>query len=326
MHRSRRKVVVTLAAIAVLVLGVAGGRRLLAGGSTSSPTAAASGAPVARTGAAKTVTGAVDRPATAGFGPSHSSPAPDAASSTPGNATAVPTVAVTPLVVHTATIDMRTGKGKLAAVLQAVTTLAADDGGYVDSSSVSGGTARRSPVAGTIVIRVLDSDFAAAVATVAHLGTVEDQRMAGRDVTIQSAQNTASIFVLDDEVALLETKLGQATDIATFLQVQSQLFSVEKQLQQLQSTEAVLENSAALATVTVDLSAPGAPVVATSRPRPGADAATMAWRYLRHNTLAVLDALAVAGGWALPVLVPLGLVGVIAQRVVRRRRRLITPA
>jgi hypothetical protein len=325
MPRNRRKVVVTLVTVAVLVLGVAGGRRLLAGGPTSSPSSAASGPPVARTPAAHT-----DRPAPAIFGPAHSSSSPDVASSStgPGNSTAsgVPTGAVTPVVVHTATIDMRTGKGELDAVLQDVATLAATDGGYVDSSSVSGGTARRSPVSGTIVIRVLDSDFAAAVANVAHLGTVEDQRMSGQDVTIQSAQNAASIYVLEDEVSLLEAKLGQATDIGTFLPIQNQLFSVEKQLQQLQSAEAVLENSAALATLTVDLSAPGTPVVPTPRARPGADAATMAWRYLRHNTLAVLDALAVAGGWALPVLVPLGLVGVIAQRVVRARRRLITPA
>jgi hypothetical protein len=222
---------------------------------------------------------------------------------------------------------MRVGRGTLGSVLNSIATLAGVDGGYVDSSSVSGGTVRRSPDAGTIVIRVLDSDFADAIFTVTHLGTVDDQQIKGNDVTVQEAQNTASISVLQDEVTLLENKLAQAPDIGTFLQIQSQLFPVEQQLQRLQAAQAVLENSAALATVTVNLSAPGALVAPAATPRPRADAATMAWRYLRHNSLAVVDALAVAGGWALPVLVLLALLGAIAGRVVRRRRRhAITPA
>jgi hypothetical protein len=170
------------------------------------------------------------------------------------------------------------------------------------------------------VIRVLDSDFAGAIATVTHLGTVDDQQIKGRDVTIQEAQNTASISVLQDEVTLLETKLAQAPDIGTFLQIQGQLFPVEQELQRLQAAQAVLVNSAALATVTVDLTAPGALVAPAATPRPPADAAAVAWRYLRHNSLAVLDALAVAGGWALPVLVLLAFLSMIAWRVVRRRR------
>jgi len=191
---------------------------------------------------------------------------------------------------------------------------------------VSGGTAQTSPVAGTIVIRVLDSAFAAAINQVTGLGTVEDQRIQGKDVTIEVAQNAASISVLQDEVALLEKKLAEATDIGTFLQIQSQLFPVEQQLQQLQSAQAVLENSAALATVTVDLTAPGAPVAPVPTPHPRVAAGAMAWRYLRHNSLAVLDGLAVGIGWALPVLVPLALVGLLALRVMRRRRPGITPA
>jgi hypothetical protein len=234
--------------------------------------------------------------------------------------------AVTPLVVHTATVQMRVGKGKLASVLQALTVLAGTDGGYVDSSSVSGGTAQRSPVAATITFRVLDSNFADAIAKVSSLGTVEDQKLNGKDVTAQVAENAASITVLQDEVTLLEKKLAETTDTGTFLQIQDQLLPVQQQLQRLQAAEAVLENSADLATVTVGLTAPGAPIVSTPRPRPSANAATTAWRYLRHNSLAVLDGLAVGVGWALPVLVVMALVGSIALWVIRRRRNVITPA
>ncbi|HXQ60057.1 MAG TPA: DUF4349 domain-containing protein, partial [Acidimicrobiales bacterium] len=192
--------------------------------------------------------------------------------------------------------------------------------------SLSGGTAQRSPTSGTIVFRVLDSDFADALSHVSGLGTVHSQQIEGKDVTVKVAQKAASIAVLGDEVALLEKKLGEASDIGTFLQIQSQLFPVVQQLQQLQAAQAVLENSAALATVTVNLTAPGAPLAPAPVVRGGADAATVGWRYLRHNTLAVLDGLAVAGGWALPLMVLLALVAVPTLRIVRRRRHAVTPA
>jgi hypothetical protein len=140
------------------------------------------------------------------------------------------------------------------------------------------------------------------------------------------AENAASLVVLQDEVTLLEKKLAEATDTATFLQIENQLLPVQQQLQQLQAAQAVLENSAALATITVDLTAPGAPIVAPPPPAAKANAAATSWRYLRQNTLAVLDGLAVGVGWALPVLVVLALIGLVVLRVVRRRRHVVTTA
>ncbi len=317
MDGNRRKIVVALAAVAVLVAGVATGRHLLGGGlqTSSRPRASASGSAIG--------TGS---PSAASTHAAASTPAAGPAAPSPGagsGLSAVPVVAVTPQVVHTATIAMRVGKGRLVTVLRSIAAVAGDDGGYVDSSSMSGGTARRSPVAGTVVFRVPDSAFATAIGVVAGLGTVEDQSMKGRDVTVQSAQNAASISVLQDEVTLLERKLADASDIGTFLQIENQLLPVSEQLQQLQAAQAVLQNSATLATVTVNLTAPGAPVAPAPAAPPKADAATVAWRYLRHNSLAVLDGLAVGVGWALPVLVLLALVGAIALRVIRRRRHAI---
>jgi hypothetical protein len=340
MPRNRSKIVLALAASAVLVVGVATGRHLLASGTASSPSSTALPAPsrasVPSLGAGPEHNSA-GSPAVAGSKSASLAPAASTASRASGTSGSsgttgasgqpvLPVSAVTPSVVHTATIDMRVGKGELESVLRRIATVAGVDGGYVGKSSVSGGTERRSPVSGAIVIRVLDSDFNDAITTVANLGTVEDQRVEGKDVTVQSAQNAAAIWVLQDEVTLLQTKLGQATDLGTFFSIENQLVPVEQQLRQLQSAEDVLDNSAALATITINLTAPGAPVVPIGTPRPNADAAATAWRYLRHNSLAVLDGLAVAGGWSLPVLIPLALVGLIVLRVIRRRRHVVTPA
>jgi len=181
-------------------------------------------------------------------------------------------------------------------------------------------------VSGSIVIHVLDSDFSQAMSTLSGYGKVTDQQFQGRDVTNQVSENAATIQVLQEEVNLLQGKLAQATDISTFLQIQNQLFPVEQQLQQLQNQQTVLENSAAYATITANLSAPGVAVAPAPRPRPSANAATVAWRYLRHNSLAVLDGLVVGGSWALPVLALLALVWLAGTRVVRRRRHAVNPA
>ena len=82
----------------------------------------------------------------------------------------------------------------------------------------------------------------------------------------------------------------------------------------------VLAALVALATVTVDLTAPGAPAPVTPQSHPQTSALRAAWHYASHNTLVVLDGLAVAGGWALPLLALAGLGWLIVKRVPRRRR------
>jgi len=238
----------------------------------------------------------------------------------------VPVFAITPQIVRTATIDLRVGKDALTSALTDIAALAATDGGYVESSSMAGGTARTSPVSGSIVVRVLDTDFSQALATLSGYGKVTSQQIQGQDVTNQVSMNAATIQILQDEVNLLQGKLNQAPDINTFLEIQNQLFPVEQQLQQLENQQTVLENSAALATITTNIAAPGARLVATPTTRTNANSATTAWRYLRHNSLAVLDGLAVGGGWALPVLALLALIWLAGTRILRRRRQAINPA
>ena len=327
-----RKVIVTAVAVVALIGGAVLGRHLLGGATAASSIAASTHAPSdigsrAALGASPSSTisqGSRAGTATPGL-PSTAGTTPTSGSTNGGALPPVPVFAIAPQIVRTATIDLRVGKNKLSAALTDIATLAAADGGYVESSSMGGGTARTAPVTGSVVIHVLDSDFSQAMATLSGYGKVTNQSVQGKDVTNQVSTNDATIAILQDEVNLLQGKLGQATDINTFLQIQNQLFPVEEQLQQLQNQQAVLENSAALATITTNLSAPGAPLVTPSPVRANADAATVAWRYLRHNSLAVLDGLAVGGGWALPALVLFALIWLAGSRIIRRRRHAINP-
>jgi hypothetical protein len=330
--RAPRRIVIAVVAVAVLVTASVVGRHLLGQGSASSASKASqslAGIP-STTGPA---TQSTSPASSAGANPSVLVPSSGAASAAQPPASGgalprVPTFPISPQIVRTATIDLRIGKDALSSALTNISGLAAADGGYVESSSMAGGTARSSPVSGSIVIHVLDADFSNAMTTLSGYGKVTNQQIQGKDVTDRVAANAATLQVLQSEVNLLQGKLTQATDINTFLQIQNQLFPAEQQLQQLQNQQAVLENSAALATITTDLSAPGAPLVTAPPARPNANSATVAWRYLRHNSLAVLDGLAVGGGWALPVLALLALIwlgGTRAMRL-RRRRQAVNPA
>ncbi len=338
MLKAPNKRIAAVVVIVVLVGAAALGRGLL--GASSAPTASSS-SPASHnvTPPSGTPTdGGVTRASSDGSGhqakasalPTTAGPveAGAAAASTPGASTSatlprVPVLAITPQIVRTATVDLRIGRDKVSSSLADIAALAVADGGYVESSSMAGGTARTSPLSGAIVIHVLDSDFNQALGALSGYGKVTSQQIQGRDVTNQVSTNAATIEILQEEVNLLQGKLAQATDINTFLEIQNQLFPVEQQLQQLQNQQAVLENSAAFATITADLAAPGAPAVTVPPARPGANAATQAWRYLRHNSLAVVDGLAVGGGWALPGLALLGLVGLAGTRIVHRRRRAV---
>ena len=341
--RTSRKAVIVVGTFIGVVAVVALGRGIL--GTAGSSTTAASHAPSANGGtqgaggggavtvpklAAPTPTTApADQPTAPAVQPTTSG---GSAGATGGGGVTqagtplprVPAFPMTPQVVRTGTIDLRLTRNTLNAVLTDIPMLATSDGGYIESSSTSGGTANSSPSSADLVIRVADADFTDAMTRLSALGRVTNEQIAGKDVTDQVAENSATIQVLQDQVNLLQSKLSQTNDIDTFLQIQNQLFPVVQQLQQLQAQQAVLQNSVALSTVTVHVSAPGAPVAATPRPQPRSDAASVAWRYLRHNSLAVLDGLAVGGAWALPVLVVVAIVWLGGARVLRWRRRAAT--
>ncbi len=322
--RTRRRLRIAAVSAIVLAGASAGGRALLgtvnARGSSQALNAISTGSSASGKGTSDQSIGQTARGAPSGAGTAHTG------SSARTSVTTVPVQPVGPDVVRTATVDLRVGKGALAAQMSKIAYLVTLDGGYVDSSSMSGGTARSAPVLGRLVIRVPATYFDNVLSRLATFGTLSAQQVSGQDVTGQVAENAATISVLQQEVNLLQSKLSQTTDINTFLQIEGQLAPVQQQLQQLESQQAVLQGSVALATVTVALAAPGAPVPLRLQPRPYTNAARAAWHYASHNTLVVLDGLAVAGGWALPLLVLVGLGGLIVTKLLHRRRPGTTPA
>ncbi len=309
--------------------GGAGGSA--AGGSTGSPVQSAPDAAAGASSASGATAGS------AGSGSSSSSAGTNASSgggATPSlePAQAGPTLITSPVqpvgpdVVRTATLSLGVSKGAVGSDLSRIAGIATSVGGYVDSSSIAGGTSRSAPLSGKVVIRVPASDFTDIMASLSSIGHLNSDQVSGQDVTGQVAENAATITVLQQEVNLLESKLAQATQISTFLQIEGQLAPVQQQLDQLQSQQDVLQSSVALATITVNLAAPGAPVPVPSPARPQPTAVHSAWHYATHNALAVLDGMAVAVGWALPFIVLALIIWFVWTRILRRRRPTVTTA
>jgi Domain of unknown function (DUF4349) len=331
-----------VAGLLVLLVLAGGGRFLLRTPATSSPSRGAAtigayhAAAAPSLGPVNTSKSAASAPlATSNSAQSAASPSSPSASGAPsasgssaasGSTASAAVTPVGPQIVRTATVSLKVGKGNVPTTMSRIADLAATDGGYVQNSSMSVGSSQNAASSGAMVIEVDSGDLNSALADLSFLGKVTAEQTAGQDVTSQVAENAATLDVLQQEVNVLDAQLSKATNVSDILQIQGQLFPVAQQLQQLQSQQSALESSAELAAVTVNLNAPAVPITPSERTRPGTDAAVDAWHYLRHNTLAVLDGIAVAGGWVLPLGVLGGLVWFVVFRIVRRRRPGVTPA
>lgn len=219
-----------------------------------------------------------------------------------------------PRIVRTADLRVKVAKGGFSAAFDRVASVAAANGGFVSSSTTSSADAAHS---GDLTVRIPSDRFDAVRQSLATLGKVDSESIRGEDVSGQLVDFDARITNLQAQEDALRTLLGQAKAVGDVLSVQSSLFGVRQQIEQLKAQQANLQQAATLATIQVSLFEPGAPAVA--QPLPVAD------RSLAHSVsrafdgmVTVVGGMIVVVGWLIPVAV-LGLAGWGASRVLRRR-------
>jgi hypothetical protein len=217
-----------------------------------------------------------------------------------------------PQIVRTADLRVKVAKGGFSGAFDRVASIAAANGGFVSSSSSATADDARS---GDLTVRVPSDRFDAVRQALAGLGKVDGQSIRGEDVSGQLVDYDARLKSLQAQEDALRTLMGQAKAVNDVLSVQSSLFTVRQQIEQLRAQQANLQQEATLATIAVSLFEPGAPAVA----RPVDD------RSLGHSveqavdgTFAVVGGMVVVVGWLAPVAL-LGLLGWGGTRVFRRR-------
>jgi hypothetical protein len=225
-----------------------------------------------------------------------------------------------PKIVRTGELRVEVGKNGFAAAFDRVAAIAAAHGGFVAGSSTSTVDKAR---AGELTVRVPADRFDAARRDLGALGKVESQSLRGEDVSAQMVDYDARLKSLNAQEEALRGLLGKATAVGEVLQVQSSLFDVRQQIEQLTAQRANLEQATALATLQVSLYEPGA----AFRPQPAEPATGLAgaWDRAVDAAESVVAGMIVVLGWLAPLAV-LALLGWGASRLFRRRRPGAGPA
>jgi hypothetical protein len=233
----------------------------------------------------------------------------------PGTSTVVPG---SPRIVKTADMRVQVGKGGFGAAFDRVSSIATANGGFVSSSSSASGDDAKAAGArsGDLTVRVPADRFDAVRQALGGLGKVASQSIRGEDVSGQLVDVDARIKNLQAQEDALRTLLGQAKAVGDVLSVQSNLFGVRQQIEQLKAQQANLTQATTLATIQVSLFEPGAATVPTE-PVPDRSLAHSFHRAV-DGMVAVAGGMVVVVGWLVPV-AALGLVGWGASRVFRRR-------
>ena len=243
-----------------------------------------------------------------------------------------------PRVVRRASVRVEVAGGAFGRAFDRAQALAGAHGGFVASSSTSTGAAvdgvaasgatdetgesdrKDRPLAGELTLRVPADRFDALRRDLAGLGTVAGESVQGEDVTAQLVDYDARLKSLAAEEDALRTLMGRAGAVGEVIQVQSRLFEVRQQVEQLQARRDQLDRAATLATVQVSLFEPGA---AAGPPEPVTGLARSVRQAVR-GSIAVVGGMIVVVGWLIPV-AALGLAGWGILRLRRRPATVVTP-
>lgn len=233
-------------------------------------------------------------------------------------------------VVRTAELRVEVTADGFDAAFDRAAGIAAANGGFVAGSSTSsfvppdGITTERRPEdrsarSGELTLRVPADRFDAVRQALAGLGKVESQSIRGEDVSGQLVDFEARLRSLGAQEEALRTLLGKAVAVGEVIQVQSQLFSVRQQIEQLEAQRADLDQRASLSTISVSLFEPGAAFAPFPKPATGL---ARSFERAVEGAVAVVGGMIVAVGWSLP----LAGIGLLVWLVVRLRRRAARPA
>jgi hypothetical protein len=205
------------------------------------------------------------------------------------------------------------------ALAEAEATVAAA-GGYVAASERSGDGER---AAASVTYRIPVERWTTTLAALRAIGTkVLAEQTSSEDVTSQVVDLAARLANLRVTEAALQEIMARATRIPDILEVQAQLTIVREEIERLTAQQRVLEERAALATLTVGFSPQ--PVVAVLQVQQTWDPAAEVDR-AAAALVALGQGLASAAIWAGIVLLPLTLFGGLGLRVVWLAVRRLRP-
>jgi hypothetical protein len=187
-------------------------------------------------------------------------------------------------------VNVALGRGKFQAGLEQAMQIAGRYQGFVLSTSVGSS----GPRTGTVVMRVPESRFEAALADLKGLGKVTREEVSGQDVSQEFVDLQARLRNAKAQEVVLLRLMNRANSVSATIQVEQHLEGVQLQIERLKGELRYLGSQTAMSTITVGLTQAG--VVAHQD-----SSIEKAWRQAGAAFLAVVSAVIVGAAFVLPV-------------------------
>ncbi len=250
---------------------------------------------------------------------------PELATGTQSNGAVPPAAALSEKIIYSADLTIETTAFDQA--VTAVERLAADCGGFVEASRVSGnasyqndGTARIVDRYAEYTLRVPSSCFQQALHQTGAIGNVIQSSSRAENVTSQFVDQEARQNSLKVQEQRLLDLLEQSADVETLVELESRLSDVRYEIESIERTLRNLQTQVDYSTIQLSLYevAVYTPTASVQRSFGSrlADALRTGW----NGFVAALQSLAVGLVYCLPVLLILGAAAFAIVHLVRRRR------
>jgi hypothetical protein len=213
------------------------------------------------------------------------------------------------------TLTLTVTRGTVSRTVNALTALAASNGGFVANSQTNSGA--DSAPGGSVTLEVPVNKFAAVLKEAEALGRPSGVSTKATDVTGQYVDLQARIGALQSSRQQYLTILARATTIGDVLSVQEQIDTIQSQIEQLQGQLQVLTNETAYSTLTAMVNQTTSPPPPSPVPESGL---IQAWHQSVGGFVDGVDGVVRLAGPTLFVLVCLAGV-LVGGRVLWRRYR-----
>ncbi len=227
----------------------------------------------------------------------------DAAGAPQIQSVALPTIAAR--VIKTADLDLTVPDGDFRSALTAAVEVARRHGGFVLSTSVKDGNAK----SGRLVIRVPAESFERALTDIESLGDVNREVVSGEDVSQEFIDLQARLRNAEAQEKALLKLMRRAQTVQDTIDVQRELQTVQLLAEQLNGRLRYLEDQTSFSTITLELDEKGAPAAASK------GVLEQAWENATKTFYMVVSAVILGAGFALPLVILLAIVLLIARLV-----------
>jgi hypothetical protein len=180
-----------------------------------------------------------------------------------------------------------------------ITELTQDMNGFIaDSKAWVTSAGQRK---GKIKIRIPKNNFLQTIEEIEKLGKVESKEISGEDITEEYVDLEARLKNFKQEEESLLGILGKAKKVPDILEVEKELARVRRKIEEITGRMEYLENRVELSTITISL----------HEPEPITPKGKNAFHASYEGFLSMINGIIIFFGYALPVLIIIGVIGAI---------------